>query len=123
VVDLSFNTQKLGEMASTLTTEAATFHDHALPKVHKLGIPAYEFPIFGMGLAGSYEQMRSSAEQATRAMSQTVEAMGNALSTVAKYYQQMEEQQGTDFDTGAEKAKQTGTGKLQEKPHGRIHHG
>jgi len=98
---LSFNTEKLTAMANELGTEANTFQTEVIPKAHKLNIPTNAFPLFGIGFAHSYQQLQQAAEQATRALGRTVESMGGALGTVAKYYQQMEEQQGQDFDTGA----------------------
>jgi hypothetical protein len=101
MADLSFNTEKLTEMANELGKEAKDYQTEAIPKVHKLGIPVNAFPLFGIGFAHSYQQLQQAAEDATRAMGKTVESMAEALGTVATYYQQMEEQQGQDFDTGA----------------------
>jgi hypothetical protein len=104
MADFSLNTEQLTAMANELNREAGNFQDDAIPKVHKLAIPAYEFPLFAIGFASSYEQLHRAADEAVRALHGTMASMGTALTRVASYYQQMETKQGADFDTGAQQA-------------------
>jgi uncharacterized protein YukE len=114
----SMNTEQLSAMAKELQREAGEFKDKTAPKVHKLSIPTYEFPLFALSFASSYQQMQEGADDAVGALQQTVDSMGAALGRVAAYYQQMETQQGQDFDTGGEKASGVIINR-KEQPHGR----
>ena len=114
----SMNTEQLSAMAKELQREAGEFKDKTGPKVHKLGIPAYEFPLFALSFANSYEQMQQGADTAVGALQKTVDSMGAALGRVAAYYQQMETQQGQDFDTGADKTASIKINR-RDQPHGR----
>jgi len=116
MTSFSMNTDQLSAMAKELQREAGEFKDKTVPKVHKLGIPAYEFPLFALSFASSYGQMQHGADEAVGALQQTVDSMGAALGRVAAYYQQMETQQGQDFDTGGQKASSVIIRK--DQPHG-----
>lgn len=97
-MEVSHNTRQLRAAARLLID--ADVKTKVTNKVADLHIPATAWPLMAaFGTASTYGNLRETAEKAAGGLDTVVQALGRTVQGIASYYERMESQYGTDFDS------------------------
>ncbi|MEQ7126525.1 hypothetical protein ABN034_18595 [Actinopolymorpha sp. B11F2] len=94
----SHNAKQLRAVARRLGE--AELETRVVRRIRDLEIPALTWPLLAaLGSASEYGRTRQAADEAAVVVDTVVGALGRTVEAVAAYYERMEEQYGTDFDS------------------------
>ncbi|TDC41409.1 hypothetical protein [Micromonospora sp. KC213] len=93
----SIETETLKRAGQTFQDDAAMAAEKLVAKLETMSMPQEAFPVFAWNLTGDYETLRQGALDVSRALFQSLDAIGQALSNIASHYEQQEQVRTDNF--------------------------